>query len=305
VSAHLARVLIGRGTTPVIVAMGRGGPVEPEVVDPAVFDLSPKGLVTLADSGRHAASDHLEDALTAGVVTVGARRCGGGMAGAPAYDTFAAGVAVANNQTADVLLFEGSGQAVPPVHADATICVVPAGADPELVVDHLGAYRLLLADLIVITMVDQANGGAASLEQLEDVVRWLAPVGVVVHTVFRPSPLEPISGGRVLFVTTAPPPAMSSMVEHLEREHDCMVVATSQHLANREQLIRDLDAAPDADILLVELKGAAVDVAVRAAIGRGMEVVFCTNEVVSAGGDGPFDELAAATVARAVERFGR
>jgi predicted GTPase len=92
--------------------------------------------------------------------------------------------------------------------------------------------------------------------------------------------------------------------EHLQREHDCVVVATSQHLGDRERLSRDLDAAPDADVLLVELKGAAVDVAVRAGLARGMEVVFCANEVVSVGGDGDFDELVLATGALATGRFG-
>jgi cyclic 2,3-diphosphoglycerate synthetase len=303
VSAQVARLLVRNGTAPVIVAMSRGGPPEPELVDPATFDLSAKGLLALADSGRHAASDHLEDALTAGVVTVGTRRCGGGLAGAPAYETFAAGVAVANERPEPLLIFEGSGQAVPPVHADATICVVPATADADLVVGHLGAYRILLSDLVVITMVEQANGGAAL--ELEGSVRRLAPGARVVHTVFRPYPLEPISGGRVIYATTAPLPAMASMVEHLHREHDCVVVATSQHLGDREQLSRDLDAARDADVLLVELKGAAVDVAVRAALARGMEVVFCANEVVPvAGGDGDFDELTVATAALAVDRFG-
>ncbi len=33
--------------------------------------------------GQHAASDYLEDALTTGVTTIGARRAGGGLAGAP------------------------------------------------------------------------------------------------------------------------------------------------------------------------------------------------------------------------------
>jgi cyclic 2,3-diphosphoglycerate synthase len=142
VSAHLARLLAARGTPPVIVAMGRGGPAAPELVDPATFDLSPKGLVELALSGRHAASDHLEDALTAGVVTIGTRRCGGGMAGAPADSTFAAGVALANSRPEGLLVLEGSGQAIPPVHADSTICVVPATGLAALT-DGLGSYRLL------------------------------------------------------------------------------------------------------------------------------------------------------------------
>ena len=56
-------------------------------------------------------------------------------------------------------------------------------------------------------------------------------------------------------------------------------------------------------MLVVELKAAAVDVAVPAAIERGMEVVFCDNRVVSVGGDGGFDELALATTDLATERF--
>jgi len=157
VSASLARLLAGRGRPPVVVAMGRGGPTEPELVDPSTFDLSAAGLLALAASGRHAASDHLEDALVAGVATVGTRRCGGGLAGAPFASTFAAGVAVANGRSESLVVFEGSGASVPPAHADATICVMPASVDPELVTGYLGSYRLLLSDLIVVTMGEPSS----------------------------------------------------------------------------------------------------------------------------------------------------
>jgi predicted GTPase len=95
------------------------------------------------------------------------------------------------------------------------------------------------------------------------------------------------------------------MAAHLQQEHDCMVVATSPHLSHRDQLSRDLEGAPEADTLVVELKGAAVDVAVRAALARGMDVVFSTNTVLTVAGDGDFDELAVETVATAEERFSR
>ena len=290
VASSVARVLKARGAAPVIVAMSRGGPAQPEVIDPATFDLSPKGLLDLADSGRHAASDHIEDALTAGVVTVGTRRCGGGLAGAPAFDEYAAGVEAANAGPGSLVILEGSGQAVPPVHADATACVVPANVDPELAVGYLGAYRILLSDLIVITMAEQDSGAAA----LRGTIRELAPGARVVHTVFRPFPLEPISRRRVVYVTTAPTTAMPVMADHLQQEHGAMVVATSPHLGHGEQLRRDLETAPEADALLVELKGAAVDVAVRASLERGMDVVFCDNRVMpGSGGDARFDESAA------------
>ncbi|MFN2466809.1 MAG: 2,3-diphosphoglycerate synthetase, partial [Gaiellaceae bacterium] len=103
VTAHAARVL-AQDRRVVVVAMGRGGPAEPEVVEmaPTVGD-----LLELARSGRHAASDHLETAVLAGVPTVGCRRCGGGLAGAPATSNVAEGMRVATRLEPDLLLFDG------------------------------------------------------------------------------------------------------------------------------------------------------------------------------------------------------
>jgi len=320
VSASLARLLAARGTPPVVVAMGRGGPPEPELVDPATFDLSPAGLLALAASGRHAASDHLEDAVVAGVATVGTRRCGGGLAGAPFDSTFAAGVALGNSRPEPLLLLEGSGTAIPPVAADATICVVPATADPELVTGYLGGYRVLLSDLIVVTMAEQTlprsgatvrqssaspAGGSSEtgLALLEKSVRGSAPGARVVHTVFRPSPLESIAGRRVFFVTTAPASARGLLVGHLEREHGCTIVGTSHHLASRPELAADLEGAEGADVVLVELKAAAVDCVARFALERGIGVTFCDNQVVTTGGDGLFEELALSTADLAIARY--
>ena len=62
VGAHAARVLAERYDV-VVVDMGRGGPAEPEVAEtpPTIDD-----LLALSRSGRHAASDFLEDAALAG-----------------------------------------------------------------------------------------------------------------------------------------------------------------------------------------------------------------------------------------------
>jgi cyclic 2,3-diphosphoglycerate synthetase len=312
VAAHLARLLKNDGRPPVIVTMGRGGPPEPELVDPASFDLSAAGLVALAAGGRHAASDHLEDAVMAQVATVGTRRCGGGLLGAPADSTFAAGVLVANQRHETLLVLEGSGAAVPPVHADATVCVVPATADPELVIGHLGLYRLLLSDLIVVTMAETSLAHSGTVASLERDVRGLvqgsvsgvtAAVPKVVSTVFRPFPLESISGRRVFYATTAPASAVNQLAEHLGHEHGAEVVGTSHHLAHRPQLAADLEKAEKAEVLVAELKAAAVDLASRVALERGMEVVFCDNRLVTVGGDGPFDDLALTTTDLAVDRF--
>ena len=93
------------------------------------------------------------------------------------------------------------------------------------------------------------------------------------------------------------------MADHLERQHGCTVVGSSHHLANRPALAADLKTAGDAEVMLVELKAAAIDLAARFALERGMEVVFCDNRVVSTGGDGTFDDLALRTADLAVDRF--
>ncbi|MGI8983500.1 MAG: 2,3-diphosphoglycerate synthetase [Acidimicrobiales bacterium] len=294
VSAHLARSL---AEPPVVVAMGRGGPPDPELIDPATFDLTPAGLVALAATGRHAASDHLEDALTAGVVTVGTRRCGGGLAGAPVDSTFAAGVELANARPERLMVLEGSGSAVPPVHADVTICVVPATADPELVTGYLGAYRLLLADLVVVTMADQGPG------PLPERIRRLAAGAGLVETVLRPTPLAPVAGRRVFYVTTAPAAVGATLRAHLEAAHGATVTGASHNLARRQELAADLKTLGGADVVLVELKAAGVDMVAAAALKAGVDVVFCDNRVVTTGGDGPFEDLVQQSASLAAERF--
>jgi cyclic 2,3-diphosphoglycerate synthetase len=111
VTVHLARVL-ARDRSVVVVAMGRGGPPEPELVEtpPTVEE-----LVARSEAGRHAASDHLEIAALAGVPTIGCRRAGGGLAGGVAVSNVAEGARLAAELRPDVVLFDGSGASIPPV----------------------------------------------------------------------------------------------------------------------------------------------------------------------------------------------
>jgi len=302
VAAATARALAGRGLEPVVVAMGRGGPSEPEVIDPATVDLSPAALVARADAGRHAASDHLEDALTTGVTTVGTRRCGGGLAGAPGSSTFAEGVVLANERPGALLVFEGSGAAIPPAHADATICVVPATADAEVATGYLGPYALLLSDLVVVTLSevappDSSRAATRSLPDLEDRIRSIIPDIPVIRTVLRPWPLAPIARRSIFFATTAPEPVAARSAAHLESRHHAAVAGWTSHLSERARLAEDLARLPDGvEVLVTELKAAAVDVATRAALERGMEVIYCDNRPEPVSKDDGADELQLAIV---------
>ena len=106
--------------------MGRGGPPEPELVEtPPTLD----ELVALSRSGRHAASDHLEIAALTGVPTIGCRRAGGGLAGAVFVSNVAAGARARGRARPDVVVFDGSGAAIPPIDVDRRVLVVGRGDD--------------------------------------------------------------------------------------------------------------------------------------------------------------------------------
>ena len=253
VSAHLAR-LLARDREVVVVTMGRGGPPDPEPIEtpPSVEE-----LVALARSGRHAASDHLEIAVVGGVVTIGCRRAGGGLAGQAFVSNVPEGARLAAARRPDIVVFDGSGTAIPPIAADRRVLVVGPGHDLDA---HFNAYRRLVSDLVIAIGCEAEGAVSASLR--------LRPLG----------PLE----GRVAVFTAGP-----AETGHLEAE----VVHASASLGDRKELRRKLDAL-EADTYLTELKGAAIDLVAEDALARGRRVVLAGNDVVAPGLDEALLQLA-------------
>ena len=68
------------------------------------------------------------------------------------------------------------------------------------------------------------------------------------------------------------------LVEYLESNFNCEVIGTTAHLSNRPLLRQDMEKYLDkADVMLTELKAAAVDVATKDSLAAGLEVVYCDN----------------------------
>jgi cyclic 2,3-diphosphoglycerate synthase len=280
VTGYFARLLSGDNDL-VVVSMGRGGPAEPQLADlrPKVDD-----LLQLSRSGAHAASDYLETAALSGVPTIGCRRAGGGLAGVPWTSNLAAGVQKALGRDPQLVIFDGSGAAIPPVATRKRVLVAGAQQPPELVVGYLNAYRILISDLVVLTMAEEG----ARHEELADAIREVKDVPVVA-TVLRPRPIEPIEGKRVAFFTTADVSAAGRLEQHLREEHGAAEVTVSCNLSRREQLREDIEQA-DAEVFVVEIKAAAIDVVAEAAAERGLPVVFADNDVVPLEGQPSLDD---------------
>jgi cyclic 2,3-diphosphoglycerate synthetase len=280
VTGYIAR-LLSEDHDLVVVSMGRGGPAEPQVADvrPTVDD-----LLELSRAGAHAASDYLETAALSGVPTIGCRRCGGGLAGVPWTSNVAAGIEKALGRDPELVVFDGSGAAIPPVAVGRRVLVASAQQPPELVAGYLNAYRILMSDLVLLTMAEDGSDHAA----LAEAVREVKDVPVVA-TVLRPRPVASIEGRRVAFFTTADGSAVDRLERHLIEEHGAAEVTVSSNLSRREELARDLEAA-DADVYLVEIKAAAIDVVCEAAQERGTELVFADNDVVPLDGQPSLDE---------------
>ena len=247
VTAHVAR-LLALDRRVVVVAMGRGGPREPELVEtqPSIDE-----LLALSRSGRHAASDHFETAALAGVTTIGCRRAGGGLAGAVTDSNVAAGAELARSLDPDVVVFDGSGAAIPPVATSARILVTTPAYDLGA---YLNPYRVAISDLVV---------GVGDVR------------GADVRVELRLRPMQLLQGRRTAVFTAGPAP-----VDHLDAE----VVHVSRMLANREALRAELERI-DADVYLVELKAAAIDVVAEAAAARGVALVLAANDVTGDGLD--------------------
>ena len=247
VAGHWAALLRDQGADPVIVCMGRGGPAEPRVAEagPSLDE-----LVEIAESGSHAASDFLEDAVIAGVRTVGCRRVGGGFVGAPFESNVPAGAALAASLGPGAIVFEGSGACIPPVEVDRTVCILGAGPS-----EPFSEYRLARADLVL------AGEGAPD------------PPANAVQFTLRPEPLEPLpEGARIAVFTTG-----ATTVQGVP---DPVLVSTS--LARRSNLAAELDlaAAEGCDVYLTELKAAAIDTVAMRARDEGARVVFIRNRPI-------------------------
>ena len=277
VASHAAR-LYGRDRSVLVVAMGRGGPAEPVVAEAGT---SLDQLLELAGEGHHAASDYLEDAALAGVDTIGCRRAGGGLAGAVATSNVAAGPARRRAWSRPRHL---RGQR----RRHAADCHRPPrsrrrrGHRLELLTGYLNAYRILVSDLVVLTNAE--DGSPTAVRDAITAVKDVPVVATVcVRARRRPRPARALPCSRR---PRAPPTAGSPTT--------CAASTTSMSSTSRETsptatLFATSSRESDAEVYLIEIKAAAIDVVATTAAERGVECVFVDNQVLPLAGEPDLD----------------
>ena len=297
ISGYLARLLATQGFDPGVVSMGRGGPRRPEVIEGHKMEVGSEYLLEALGRGAHAASDYYETAALSRVITVGCRRCGGGLAGEPFVSNVLEGAEIANGLDTRVTVFDGSGAAMPPVRVERRVLVAGANQDPEYIVGFLGTYRLLLSDLLLLTMSEEPMAGPEKVEGLVRAVRKVRPDLTVIPIVFRPRPVGKVDGMRVGYVSTAPPAILDTLSKYLEEHYRCEVVATSGNLSDRKRLVADLEEMSGVEAYLTEIKAAAVDIVTRRGSEEGKPIFYCDNDPVGEGLDQELLGLAREAVA--------
>ena len=259
VAGHWAKLIAD--WNPVIVCMGRGGPAEPQV---ARADTALDDLLAVVEGGGHGASDFLEDAVLAGVPTVGCRRVGGGLAGAPAESNVPAGAELAASLDPGAIIFEGSGACIPPVEVDRTLCIVGAGS-----AEPFAEYRVLRADL-VLAAGDGGPEGVAALRAAGG-ARGARAGGRPRRAVHHRRSGGGRGGAGRCFHEPGPPLGSGRRLEKA--------------------------AAEGCDLYLTELKAAAIDTVALQARERGARIVFVRNRPV--GIDQDLDEALMSLIADA------
>jgi cyclic 2,3-diphosphoglycerate synthetase len=285
VSGYLARLLSREGFEPGVVSMGRGGPPRPEVIEGHKMEVGSAYLLEALERGAHAASDYYETAALSRVTTVGCRRCGGGLAGQPFVSNVVEGARIANGLDTGITIFDGSGAAMPPVEVERRVLVAGAHQDPEYITGFLGTYRLMISNLLILTMSEEPMAEGEKIRGIVEGARGIKPQLTVIPTVFRPRPVGEIEGLRVAYVSTAPPAVLDKLARHLEAHYGCEVVAASGSLSDRRRLSEDLDGMSGAEAYLTEIKAAAVDVVTRRGSEEGKPVFYCDNDPLGEGLD--------------------
>ncbi|MBU1992777.1 2,3-diphosphoglycerate synthetase, partial [Patescibacteria group bacterium] len=264
----------------IILTLSRGGPTTPILVRGDEMIIDANYLLDIQNQGLHASSDCFEDALTARVPTLGCRRCGGGMSGKTMVSLIEKGARMAEKyKFAGSIILEGSGASVPEIKTDKVVLLMDITQPKDILEGYLTPLKVSYADLIVLTMCEDFLVSQAKINQLIKKIRLINPKAQIATTVLRPFPLQSIKGKKVFWTTTAQSKSVPFLKKYIEETYGCSIVGMSAYLSNQPKLKKDMAKSPRFDLVITELKAAAISVVAREAVKQGKGVVFLDNMI--------------------------
>jgi cyclic 2,3-diphosphoglycerate synthetase len=277
ISSFISNIFKKSGLDVLVVAMGRGGPKDPQLLRGEEINISPEYLLSLSNKGLHASSDYIEDALMSRITTIGCRRCGGGFGGRVFLSNVSEGAKLADSLNPDLVILEGSGASVPEVQAFKTICIIGANQSWEEITGYLGIYRILISDLVILTNCEKPIATLEEINNLESNIKTINPSASIYRSIFRPFPLGNIKNKKVVVAMTAKSIIKDKIKKYIEKSFQCSVVGFTFNLSNRPLLKKELQSFTDYDTILTELKAASVDVVTDFALKSGKEIIYMNN----------------------------
>ena len=248
VSAHLAR-LLARERDVVVVTMGRGGPPEPEPIEtPPDVDGARRALALRPPRRLRPSRDRRRRRRAHDRLQPGGRRA---RRARRSSRTSPQGARLAAERRPDVVVFDGSGTAIPPVAVDRRVLVVGPGHDLARAVRPLPPPHLRPRDRRRLR-----GGGRDPGDAPAPAARPARGTGRGLHRRARRDRTSRRRRRPRLDEPRRPRHARSASCATLE-----------------------------ADTYLTELKGAAIDLVAEDALARGRRVVLAGNDVVGPGLD--------------------
>ena len=262
VTAHVARLLASDRSV-VVVAMGRGGPARAR----ARRDGSRRSTTCSRCRGAAAMQRRIisRQRRSPESSTIGCRRAGGGLAGTVSHSNVVAGAELARSLEPDVVVFDGSGAAIPPVATSARILVTTAGHDLDALPQPLPRRDLR-------PRRRRRRRARRRRERRACACARCSRSAAAARPSSRPAPHRSSTSTR----------------------SSCTCRATSRTARRCAPSCRAIDA----EVFLVELKAAAIDVVAEEAAARGVELVLAANDVSGDGLDDAILDLLPAAGAR-------
>lgn len=277
-------LLVANEREVMVVTMSRKGPRFADIVNPDRKEVDIDYLMKRDMRGDHATADYLEISAITGSKTIGCSRVGSGLAGAPFSTLVKDGAIMSNDLGGDMVIFEGSGDTIPPVETDGSLFVISGEVDPDILNNPFTLHRLDRADIVILTGLQKKDLKKKKIKKLKKEIQTYRDDLKVFLTEFRSYVGEDVSEGKWLLFTTSGDEKNENIAGDLRDYNDCDIAGYSGNLSDEEALKEDIERLYEEHSpcgVIIELKGNAINVCGRFAISNNLRVVFLQNKLLS------------------------